>query len=124
MIRITVDSGQYATLLWTNTDPYTTGFPAKTVSLDLSKYKAVIVSPLTYPQAGFTLPVKSYCPIGESSFIAIEGVNGTLQLGHQSRKYTVSTAGVTFDIGYSQGSYTNPTYCPPYQIWGVEFDSP
>ena len=123
-MKIPTSTGQYSTLLWTNPNSYATGFPAQTVSLDLSKYKAVIVTPLTYPEAGYTLPVKSYCPIGQSSFIAIEGSSGTLQTGHQSRKYTVSTTGVTFDIGYSQGHYTSPTYCPPYQIWGVEFDSP
>lgn len=105
-------------MLWENSAP-TAAFSAKTISLDLKNYDAVITSFIgqanwTSEHRFFTPKGTTQCcniPVGEDSPSAIGSTWG--------RMVTVSDTGV--DFGYAgNSSSNNQTLCVPVKIYGVK----
>lgn len=107
-------------LLWTNSDPSAT-FPAQTISLDLSDYKAVLIS--VYTATTLTSSVKNNFVVkGETTEIQPPIYNGSLR----SRTVTVSDSGISFSRGIFWNSYNNASSAQtqdvqaiPYKIYGI-----
>lgn len=114
------------TLLWTNPSPLSTsGFPAQTLSLDLSKYEGVLIESLVNTNStldGFRMPV----------YVPKDGVQKYVEGGQlkvvppasnfvatiYARLVTVTDSGITFSIGYA-GATTGNALCIPYRIYGL-----
>lgn len=115
------------TLLWTNPSPSSTsGFPAQTLSLDLSKYDGVLIESLNNTSStldGFRMPVyvpkdgvQHYVEAGQSRVVPpASNFSATIYL----RLVTVTDSGITFSIGYAGPSTTGATLCIPYRIYGI-----
>ena len=109
------------TLLWTNPNP-TSSFAAQTISLDLSKYDAVEVVARQYATDSFVFSSKA--EVGKFGKLFCYGYDDAREL--DTRRYEVSTTGVSFQTGYytmiSDSSGTaSSTHCVPYKIYGIKF---
>lgn len=116
-------------LLWTNSNP-NVPFAAQTIPLDLSNYKYVVIN-ATYGGNGITNDYftghKSIIEVGTTSNItgAYGGSNGqNLSYGSAAtiRETTVTTSGITFDIGkfYDGSNKNSNNYAVPLNIWGIK----
>lgn len=99
-------------LLWTNASP-TSGFAPQTISLDLSKYKAVVISAIAT-----TTNVNYY-----DNFLYINGSFKRLTVPDDALVFrvgvTASEIGVTFGHGYRNSS-EDDACCIPSYIYGVK----
>ena len=98
-------------LLWKNASP-TSGFALQTISLDLSKYKAVVISTIAT-----TTNVNYY-----DNFLYIDGRYKRLTVPDDTLLFRVgviaSEIGVSFGHGYRNSS-EDDTCCIPSYIYGV-----
>lgn len=108
-----------ATLLWTNPNK-STGFSARTVSLDLTGYKAVVVMCVDYcgSQSRWTL-TSTMTPIDEYGIVVCPYIDGSKLNNFSARKFTVSSTGIAFDSGYNQ-SASNDNNAVPFYIYGIK----
>lgn len=103
------------TLLWTNSDP-TANFSAKTVSIDLSDYDAVLI--YFFANANMTrqdsVIIRKASGGGGLLVTSVEG-SGVIR----TRTAVVSASGVQFGTGYS-GTSSAAASCIPYKIYGIK----
>ena len=105
----------HSELLWTNPSP-SANFSAQTVSLDLSGYVGVIITPKLLPSS--TNMRNSVTLIkGKTTTTCFELV-GTAPVGFCGRDITVSSPGVAFGNGAYNGSANNGYWIPMY-IYGI-----
>lgn len=99
-------------LLWTNSDLGAL-FAAQTVSLDLSKYDAVLVN--AYRPSSNANVSSVFVLIGEIGQFCVTGTGKAAY-----RVFAVTTAGIQFENGYLDDGETGNSYAKPYHIWGVK----
>ena len=104
----------HSVLLWTNPSP-SANFSAQTVSLDLSGYVGVIVTPKVLPSS--TNMRNSVTLIKGKTTTCFELV-GTSPVMFCGRDITVSSTGVAFGNGTYNGSANNGYWIPMY-IYGM-----
>ena len=120
--HITGVSNNYSpTLLWTNPTPTT--LSAGKISLDLSKYKGILIK-LYQPQSNYN-DTPNYVEIDMDTYIW-QGAYANTNPSYQCRRVTTELDGVTFTTGW--GWYKAATlfsadeWCVPNKIWGCLFE--
>lgn len=109
-------------LLWENQNK-TSAFAAQTISLDLTPYKAVMITFVANAPAagGTTLLSKGtlILPVGQFGWFTTYLKYGTSFFNYE-RMVTVNSNGVVFDSGYAAaGSDQNNNYAVPIFIHGI-----
>ena len=114
-----------AELLWTNPNSLAT-FAAQTISLDLSKYKYILISCIYSASSLIStivlqpIPSKSGANNGDIWPKALSTLSGSAT--YASRAITVTTSGVTFENSLIYTGAVNNTVCIPYKIYGFAED--
>ena len=98
-------------LLWENASP-TSQFAPQTVSLDLSKYKNLLIEFKLY------YTVKTYADY------YLKNENKTYSSSvytdsNRSRTFTINSNSINFEDAYINGKTINNNHMIPYQIYGV-----
>ena len=110
--------------IWENPSASTTAdFPAQTINLDLSRYKAVLIKCKYFHGESITGRVSTaFCEVGKSVQMTVCENNPPSTFGSfTSRGATVNTNGVVFGISYVVGSSNYPNaYCVPIAIYGIK----
>lgn len=100
-------------LLWTNSSP-SSSFAAQTIQLDLSSYKAVIIT--VKPNTNLSEMTNHLLLIdGETKQLQCAYFNGTLR----SRNATVTTSGITFGDGIFWNTYNNSNSAQSQSVQGI-----
>ena len=114
--NINSNLGGQAELLWTNPS-LQSEFTAKTISLDLSEYEAIIVE--------FVMDITNYlytcCKVyaERTDFDYYGGGYSDTGTSSHSRNFKVSDMGVTFRDAHRSGAKNN-NYVLPYKIYGLK----
>lgn len=103
--------------LWVNPNP-TSSFAAQTVSVDLSKYRWIVITAKQQSDTSSDMSIATLVEVGVSSQLSIPNVGSTQYF--YKRSITTSSSGVTFTTGYRNTSGTAATsYCIPMAIYGL-----
>ena len=116
------------TLLWTNsnhTSTQTSSMNSQTISLDLSSYSAVLIFFRTYVNNNETFGkylTSAVARIGTKHVRFTHGGNGDYLAG---RGFSVTTTGITFNVGYWREYYGGANFesgnqAVPYKIYGIK----